>query len=272
MRQILCFGDSNTWGLDGDSGKRLPWGVRWTSLLQEKLGQQYHVIEEGLCGRTTIFDDPLRDGRRGTELLPILLETHATVDGVVLMLGTNDCKTAFGASAEVIGKGIERLLRQIRYAAPQAEILLISPIYLGDNVWRPECDPEFSQASIVVSQRLQSVYETIAKKWHVGFLRAADYAVCSAKDQEHYECGRSCRFCRSSFTRSPAVVCRETSGWRSVKKENCRSSPLRMLIVQAKKYPADTAIFARGLKPDPPENNTVRGRCPVKWHACASNT
>ena len=80
MRQILCFGDSNTWGLDGDSGKRLPWGVRWTSLLQEKLGQQYHVIEEGLCGRTTIFDDPLRDGRRGTELLPILLETHATVD------------------------------------------------------------------------------------------------------------------------------------------------------------------------------------------------
>ena len=212
MRQILCFGDSNTWGLDGDSGKRLPWGVRWTSLLQEKLGQQYHVIEEGLCGRTTIFDDPLRDGRRGTELLPILLETHATVDGVVLMLGTNDCKTAFGASAEVIGKGIERLLRQIRYAAPQAEILLISPIYLGDNVWRPECDPEFSQASIVVSQRLQPVYE------------------------------------------------------------NCRSSPLRMLIVQAKKYPADTAIFARGLKPDPPENNTVRGHCPVKWHACASNT
>lgn len=137
MRQILCFGDSNTWGLDGDSGKRLPWGVRWTSLLQEKLGQQYHVIEEGLCGRTTIFDDPLRDGRRGTELLPILLETHATVDGVVLMLGTNDCKTAFGASAEVIGKGIERLLRQIRYAAPQAEILLISrfiwEIMFGDR-------------------------------------------------------------------------------------------------------------------------------------------
>ncbi len=185
MRQLLCFGDSNTWGLDGDSGTRLPWGVRWTSLLQEQLGQQYHVIEEGLCGRTTIFDDPLRDGRRGTELLPVLLETHATVDGVVLMLGTNDCKTAFGASAEVIGKGIERLLRQIRYAAPQAEILLISPIYLGDNVWRPECDPEFSEKSIAVSHQLEAVYEIIAKRWNIGFLRAADYAVCSDRDQEH---------------------------------------------------------------------------------------
>ncbi len=185
MRQLLCFGDSNTWGLDGDSGTRLPWGVRWTSLLQEQLGQQYHVIEEGLCGRTTIFDDPLRDGRRGTELLPVLLETHATVDGVVLMLGTNDCKTAFGASAEVIGKGIERLLRQIRYAAPQAEILLISPIYLGDHVWRSECDPEFSKKSIAVSHQLEAVYETIAKRWNIGFLRAADYAVCSDRDQEH---------------------------------------------------------------------------------------
>ena len=130
MKQILCFGDSNTWGYDGESKKRLPWGKRWTSLLQERfdvesqksnaaeeagdswnLSSQSHanentgtkesvrIIEEGLCGRTTIFEDPLRDGRRGTALLPTLLETHDGIDAVVLMLGTNDCKTVFGASA-----------------------------------------------------------------------------------------------------------------------------------------------------------------------------
>lgn len=56
MKQILCFGDSNTWGYDGESRERLPWGVRWTSLLQEKLNKEkYRVIEEGLCGRTTVF-------------------------------------------------------------------------------------------------------------------------------------------------------------------------------------------------------------------------
>lgn len=72
MKQILCFGDSNTWGYDGESRERLPWGVRWTSLLQEKLNkEEYRVIEEGLCGRTTVFEDPLRDGRKGTALLPI---------------------------------------------------------------------------------------------------------------------------------------------------------------------------------------------------------
>lgn len=114
MKQILCFGDSNTWGYDGESGRRLPWGVRWTSLLQEKFsGEEVRIIEEGLCGRTTIFEDPLRDGRRGTALLPTILESHNPVDLVILMLGTNDCKTLFGASAEVIGKGIVRLLDQI---------------------------------------------------------------------------------------------------------------------------------------------------------------
>ena len=110
MKQILCFGDSNTWGYDGESRERLPWGVRWTSLLQEKLNkEEYRVIEEGLCGRTTVFEDPLRDGRKGTALLPTLLETHAQADVITLMLGTNDCKTVFGASADVNRKGNHKI-------------------------------------------------------------------------------------------------------------------------------------------------------------------
>ena len=51
IKQLLCFGDSNTWGLNGETGMRLPWEQRWTGLLQKKLGEDaYHVIEEGLCG------------------------------------------------------------------------------------------------------------------------------------------------------------------------------------------------------------------------------
>ena len=113
MKQILCFGDSNTWGYDGESGERLPFKVRWTGRLQRAFERKdVRIIEEGLCGRTTVFEDPFRQGRRGTALLPTLLETHHPVDLVVLMLGTNDCKTIFGASAEVIGRGIQCLLDQ----------------------------------------------------------------------------------------------------------------------------------------------------------------
>lgn len=188
MKQILCFGDSNTWGLDGETGERLQWGVRWTSLLQMKLGgEQYRVIEEGLCGRTTIFEDPLRAGRRGTELLPVLLETHAQVDVITLMLGTNDCKTVYGASAEVIGKGVVRLLDQIESQDPDAKILLISPIYLGEKVWQEEYDREFSKESVAVSRELEKVYEKIARKRKINFIKASKYARCSDADQEHLD-------------------------------------------------------------------------------------
>ena len=58
MKQLLCYGDSNTWGLIPGTKERYPWGIRWTSILQEKLGSSdVHVIEEGLCGRTTVFED-----------------------------------------------------------------------------------------------------------------------------------------------------------------------------------------------------------------------
>lgn len=141
--------------IDGESRKRLPWGVRWTSLLQEKLNkEEYRVIEEGLCGRTTVFEDPLRDGRKGTALFPTLLETHAQVDVITLMLGTNDCKTVFGASADVIGKGIIRLLDQVQEYAPKAKVLLMAPIYLGEKVWQEGYDQEFSRESVIVSRNL----------------------------------------------------------------------------------------------------------------------
>ena len=213
MKQILCFGDSNTWGYDGESRKRLPWGKRWTSLLQEKFdvetakqgiqagnntagqreagnaehksGESVRIIEEGLCGRTTIFEDPLRDGRRGTALLPTLLETHAQADVITLMLGTNDCKTVFGASADVIGKGITRLLDQIQEYAPRAKVLLMSPIYLGEKVWQEGYDQEFSRESVIVSRNLQPVYEKIAAERHISFLPAASYVHCCDADQEH---------------------------------------------------------------------------------------
>ena len=186
MKQILCFGDSNTYGLIPKLGGRYEWGVRWTSILNEKLGlNEYRVIEEGLCGRTTIFDDPLRDNRNGVKYLPAVLESNQGIDTVILMLGTNDCKTVYSASAEVIGKGIERLIKLIRYYSKNSDILLISPIHFGDSVWKKEYDPEFSKGSIKINEGLASVYRYIADKENIHFLDASLVAKPSEEDQEH---------------------------------------------------------------------------------------
>lgn len=187
MKQILCFGDSNTYGLIPGTTGRYGWDTRWTGIVGEKLiGKGYRVIEEGLCGRTTIFDDPLRIGRRGTEFLPVILETHRPVDIVVLMLGTNDCKSLYDASANIIGLGIKRLIEQIRNAVPEAEILLISPIHLGDDVW-DGYDAEFNEESVKTSKELGQVYKRIADEEKIYFLAASDYASPSEEDREHLD-------------------------------------------------------------------------------------
>ena len=187
MKQILCFGDSNTYGLVPGTTSRYEWRDRWTGIVQEEIEEKgYHIIEEGLCGRTTIFDDPLRLGRRGTELLPVLLETHNPLELVILMLGTNDCKTVYDASAGVIGLGIKQLLKQIKTIAPKAGILLISPIQLGEDVWTG-FDPEFNEDSVDKSRKLKEVYKKIALEEEVFYLAASDYAYPSETDREHLD-------------------------------------------------------------------------------------
>ena len=188
MKQILCFGDSNTYGLIPKSEGRYPWEIRWTGILNKKLGlKNYRVIEEGLPGRTTIFDDPLRKGRCGVQMLPVILETHRPIDIVVVMLGTNDCKTVYGATAEVIGEGITNIIEQICTYAEGSKILLISPIHLGAEVWKKEYDPEFSAGSVSVSEELADIYKRISEKKNTYFLDAASYANPCDIDQEHLD-------------------------------------------------------------------------------------
>lgn len=100
VRAVLCFGDSNTWGADpADSDRRFPWSVRWPGVLQRELGGAFHVVEEGLGGRTTVVDDPLRPHRSGLALLAPCLESHAPLDLVIVMLGTNDISYSWVAAA-----------------------------------------------------------------------------------------------------------------------------------------------------------------------------
>lgn len=186
MKQILCFGDSNTYGLIPGTKERFNWETRWTGILDKKIRNKgYRIIEEGLCGRTTIFDDPYRLGRKGIDMLPITLETHKPVDTIVLMLGTNDCKTAFAATAEKIGEGVDTLIEKIKAVDKNINVLLVSPIELGNRVWEEGFDPEFDGRSVGVSKRLPEVYKKIADKWDIDFLQASNYAYPSDEDREH---------------------------------------------------------------------------------------
>ena len=188
MKNVLCFGDSNTWGYDPVTKGRYPWGIRWTSKLQEKLiDKDIHILEQGLCGRTTIFEDEYRPNRNGVNTLKEIFNDSTDIDSVVIMLGTNDCKTYYGNTEREIAKGVNDCLDIVlKYVAPE-KVLLISPIELGEEVWKDEFDPEFNEESVIVSRRLKNAYEEVARDREVNFLAASEYALPSIFDQEHMD-------------------------------------------------------------------------------------
>ena len=116
MRTVLCFGDSNTWGFDPETQQRFPRDVRWPGRLQGMLGEAWHVVEEGLNGRTTTLDSPISPGKNGLDYLVPCLESHAPLDAVVLYLGTNDLADRYRLSPSDIAESCASLVRVVRAA------------------------------------------------------------------------------------------------------------------------------------------------------------
>ena len=65
MQTIMCYGDSLTRGYTPETRDRFPFNIRWPGVLQKCPEDKIRVIEEGLNGRTTIWDDAFLPGRNG---------------------------------------------------------------------------------------------------------------------------------------------------------------------------------------------------------------
>ena len=77
MSVIVAYGDSNTWGYDPIAGVRFAADMRWTGVMSRELGAGFTVIEEGLNGRTSVFEDPIEPYRNGLAYLPPCLLSPA---------------------------------------------------------------------------------------------------------------------------------------------------------------------------------------------------
>lgn len=187
MKTVLCYGDSNTWGYIGGTGERYAPGIRWTGVMQNALGTDYRVIEEGLNGRTTVLDDPLEDGRNGETYLRPCLKTHDPIELVVLMLGTNDLKQRFWLPASDIAKGAEKLVRIIQtsetgpaHGAPQ--VLLVCPACVKGLT---ELTEMFGGDAEDRSRRMSAHYAAAAQLCGCGYFDASAVVSVCREDGIH---------------------------------------------------------------------------------------
>lgn len=185
---ILVFGDSNTYGLKPDGSGRYDFEERYTGRLQMLLKDEYRIIEEGCPGRTTVFEDLNRPYKRGLDYITPCLQSHSPLDLVVVMLGTNDCKSAFRATSEDIAAGLSAIIGRIKSSQKQLpRILILSPPHLGDHIGETGFDPAFDKASLAVSKSLANAYRQVAQKENCSFFDVATVARVSPIDQEHFD-------------------------------------------------------------------------------------
>lgn len=194
-KRILCYGDSNTWGYDAQTEGRFAEDVRWTGVLQKLLGEEYVIVEEGLSGRTSVFDDPLNEGMNGLRYLYPCLMSHAPVDFMIIMLGTNDCKERFAATAKNISDGLKRLVSKAKTvnawrSSPQ--ILIVAPGPIGKECESSPVGCEMGKCSDK-SHELAHYYQMMAQEQGCLFLDAGETVTMNTIDYMHLDAGSHTR-------------------------------------------------------------------------------
>jgi len=192
-KRILCYGDSNTWGwVPSSMGKqRFDVASRWPCILQKKLGKGYEIIEEGLGGRTTMFDDPRIEfpQRNGLSTLPIILESHLPLDYVILMLGTTDTKEMMNLSSDNIAEGMQKLILVVKNFKVLDKTNIPKIIVVVPPIVNEKC--EFASKLFIGGtkkiQTLREKYNEIAKAEGVLFVDPTDTVRVDKKEGVHID-------------------------------------------------------------------------------------
>lgn len=188
MKTILCYGDSNTWGADPIKGVRFGINERWTGILKNQLGEDFHIVEEGLCGRTTVWNDPIEGYKSGKEYLIPCLDTHSPIDLVIIMLGTNDLKRRFSLASVDIANGAAVLVDIIKKSCTgpngtAPKVLLLAPPPIIEVAHFREMFEGGSDKSL----KFGEYYKRVAQERGCEFMDTAEVIKSSEADGIHFE-------------------------------------------------------------------------------------
>ena len=200
MKNILCFGDSNTWGFvpgafDPETlyMKRYSIRERWPGLLSNILGEDFHIIEEGLNGRTTNVEYPDLSGRSGTSYILPCLYSHSPLDLVILNIGINDTKVIFDRSMMEISKGMAEIIDLIRSTSygpdmqGQPQILLLSPSALIHEGYVDQNNESAFKGGMEKSLLFNDYYEKLALERDCHYVDLQSVVSYSKIDGLHYD-------------------------------------------------------------------------------------
>lgn len=206
MKNILCYGDSNTWGFNPVDGSRHRYEDRWTTVLQELLGDKYNVIPEGLNGRTTVWDDPIKEFVNGKDYLIPCLESHKPLDLVVIMLGTNDLKVRLNLPAKDIADGLELLIKKILKSDTgvdeNPDILILIP---PETTTLSNFKESFGDCH-KKSLEIVPYYKDISRRYNLNYLEMGKYVHFSQHDGIHMDVDQLDKFGKAVYEKVLSIL------------------------------------------------------------------
>ena len=158
---IICFGDSNTYGYDPRSylGDRYDVDSRWVDILAEETGWTVRNL-----------------GENGREIPTSAPDFPADTDLLIVMLGTNDLLQ--GRSPEQAAARLERFLSDI--SLDRSKLLLIAPPPVKRGAWVP------NQQLIDDSRTFAQLCHALAAQMGIRFADAGKWDIPLAYDGVHF--------------------------------------------------------------------------------------
>ena len=186
MLNILCYGDSNTYGFIPGSGERYEKDVRWSGRLACLLGDNYSIIEEGCNARTAYFESIDGYKQSGCLYFSECLSKYPSLSWVILAIGINDAQIFYNSSVQTFKDAISQLiLTAKKHSVPK--VLILSPSVIKNNILNSFFNSMFDEASIEKSKLIANVYESVAKEFGCAFLDLNNIADVSDIDGLHYD-------------------------------------------------------------------------------------
>ena len=195
MKTVLVFGDSNSWGWDPSNDLIKPiarWSddIRWPGVMQKELGSDFKVLVDGLSGRTTVWDDPIREYRRGKDQIIPSMDAAAPIDLLIIFVGTNDLKLRFSVSAQDIASSAALLVRKAiaqieAFTAGKPKVILVGPPPLGPvskGIFK-----EMFGGNEEKSTQLGACYKVVADALGVDYIDAGTVVKSSDIDGVHLD-------------------------------------------------------------------------------------
>ncbi|NRA22484.1 MAG: SGNH/GDSL hydrolase family protein [Oceanospirillaceae bacterium] len=192
MQDILIYSDSLTWGIIPHTRQRLNFSQRWPGVFETFMnshGSDIKVLENCLNGRRTVWSDPYKEGRDGSQGFAQVLEMHAPLALVVIMLGTNDFQVTHDNNAWMSAQGMLKLVNIVRSAPiepgmPVPKIMIVAPPLMQEP--KGPLVKKFAGA-LPRSAGLAAELQAIAEAQHCYFFDAATVTSSSSVDGIHLD-------------------------------------------------------------------------------------